>query len=471
MTETIETRWLRVLAIAPSAAMIFMDQSILPVALPVIQEEFHASDAALQWSINAYLLSWTVFVLLGGKVGDWIGHRTLYFWGMALFAFFSALCSLSPDVSFLIVARALQGFAGALMVPSQTALLSTSFPPQSRGRATGIVVSIGSSFLVLGPMIGGFLTHWLSWRWIFWINLPIAAIGIFLTFALLPRIEGKKGVIDWHGFAYFALFAIFATVFFMQGASWGWSHFKTLACAIVATLMLILAFKRERKATHPFLEIALFKRPIFAAINVSIAISQFVLMITVFRTIYTEDILGYSPVDAGLIISVTSIPVLFFSYIGGYLSDKAGPKLPIALGYLCIVISFFWLGFFPIPSLAMYLPPLFLFGIGLPLVFTPSYSMAMSELPKEKLGIAFAMVSMLRMFAGTMGLALIFAFTSIEQRIHTPKVGVRIAEIISFSSVHFLLGVLMAIAFFAITFLHRRKSAHRLPDAPAEGWD
>lgn len=457
-------RWLPVLAIIPSAMMIFMDQSILPVAMPIMQKEFDASDAALQWTVNAYLLAWTVFVIIGGKIGDLIGHRKNYLCGMGFFALFSALCSLSPNVGFLIAARALQGIAGAFMVPSQTALIASCFPPDARGRATGIVVSMGSIFLVLGPMIGGFLTEFLSWRWIFWINLPIALIGILLILAFIPQTQGKQAKIDLLGFVFFGGFAICSTLIFMHG-----SHLillSLLTCISIAALLI-----REKKTAHPFLELHLLRRPIFAAVNISISICQFILMITVFRTIYTETILGYSPIDAGLIASISCLPVLFFSYIGGYLSDKVSPKLPIALGYLFIVISFFWLGIQPTPSLAFYFPPLLLFGMGVPLVFTPSYSMAMTDVPREKLGIAFAMVSMLRMYAGTIGLALIFAYTQHEQNIHAPKVGERIAQIISFSSVHYALGFLMIAAFLFVIFFHRRKSAHHLPDAPADGWD
>lgn len=471
MSDVIQTKWLRILAIIPSAAMIYMDQSILPVALPVIQKEFGASTAALHWTVNAYLLAWTIFVILAGKIGDQLGHRTVYIWGMIFFALFSALCSLSPNIGFLIFARALQGIAGAVMIPAQTALISTSFPPHTRGRATGVVVSIGSIFLVLGPLIGGVLTSWISWRWIFWINLPIALIGILLIFAFLPYQPGKKGKIDWLGFFYFAIFANFITVFFMEGGSWGWTNLQTIACALLAFVFLFLLFKREKIAKHPFLETSLFKRPIFVAINVSIFVTQFILMIYVFRTIYTETILGYSLIGAGFIASTTSFPVLFFAYIGGFLSDKIGPKWPIAIGYFFVVFSFLWLGFFPTPSLGSYLFGLIIFGMGVPLIFTPSYSMAMADLPEKKLGVAFALVSMIRMFAATTGLALIFLFIDGEQRLYIPKLGARAAEILSFSHIHFVLAGLTLCAYIAIHSLQKRKSAHQLPNTPAEGWD
>lgn len=297
MSQEIETRWLRVVAVIPAAAMSFMDQTILPVALPAIQKEFGASSAALQWTVNSYLLALAVFVLISGKLSDRIGHLKTYHFGMAVFAIFSALCSLTFNVELLIAARTFQGIGAAIMFPSQTSLIAKSFPPHSRGRATGIVISMGSIFLVLGPLIGGVLTEWLSWRWIFWINLPIAALGILLSYKLLPRLAGQKsGRIDLRGFFYFAVFASLITIFFMQGESWGWRSGEIIFCAIFALAALFLLIRREKTSAHPFLELNIFKRPVFAAINVSIAVAQFVLMITVFRTIYSDSFLYYGHV-------------------------------------------------------------------------------------------------------------------------------------------------------------------------------
>ncbi|MBU6446731.1 MAG: MFS transporter, partial [Verrucomicrobia bacterium] len=212
MQDMNRNKWLRLLTFVPSITMIYMDQSVLPVALPVMQREFHVSAAALQWTVNAYLLGWTMFVILGGKIGDRIGHRTSYLIAMVCFTLFSAMCGLSPNIGLLICARGLQGIAGSFMVTSQIALISSIFPPHSRGRAIGLLVSIGSVFLILGPMIGGFLTDWLSWRWIFWINLPIALIGAFLMYFLVPHTAGTPGKIDLWGFLCFAVFAAFASL-------------------------------------------------------------------------------------------------------------------------------------------------------------------------------------------------------------------------------------------------------------------
>ncbi|HSX10403.1 MAG TPA: MFS transporter [Chlamydiales bacterium] len=464
-------KWPGVAAIIFGSCMTFMDQTILPVALPTIQREFLASSISLQWSVNAFLLTIAIFTLVGGKIGDRIGHRGAFLLGMATFALCSALCGISPNIEFLIVARALQGIGAAIMLPSQTALVATLFPPHQRGRASGFMISIGSLFLILGPMIGGYLTEAVSWRWIFWVNLPLAAIGVCLALLFLAPSPPGKMKIDLWGFAFFAIGSATVTLFFMQAQEWHFASAKSLLCAAVALLSLLLLFMREKRTAHPFLDLSLFKRPIYAAINVSISIAQFILMITVFRTVYIQEILAYSPFQTGLIVSISALPVLFGSSIGGYLSDKISPKLPIALGYLSLIASFFWFGFFSTPSLPVLFAASLLFGAGIPLVLTPSYSAAMSAVPQEKLGVAFGMVSTLRSLAGTIGLALINLFVTIVQSNRLPVEGARLAEISSFSAVHFALGILVIIAFVATFFLHGRKSGHHPPNSPAEGWD
>ena len=471
MKNTAKTQWLRILALIPSAAMVFMDQSILPVALPVIGKDFGANNTSLQWTVNSYLLAMSVFILIAGKISDIVGHRKAYLTGIIFFAFFSLLCGMSTNVEYLIGARALQGAGAAIMFPAQTSLVALSFPKESRGRATGIMVSIGSISLVLGPLIGGYFTEVLSWRWIFWINLPIALLGIILTLALLNPIQGNKGKIDFIGFFYFAIFSTCITLFFMQAHEWGWTSSKLITTGVLFLVFLVLLLRRERKLSHPFMELSFFKRPLFASLTASISIAQFVLMITVFRTIYMEAILNYSPFMTGVITAFTSIPVLFFSYVGGFIADKFNPRVPVTLGYILIIVSFLWLGIFSLPGTWSLCFSYVLFGIGIPLIFTPSYSVAMSAIPPPKLGVAFGMIATIRMLAGTIGLALIFLYTQLDQEFHSPIVGKREAVIRSFSSVHYVLTILMILVFFATVYLHKRKARHEPPDYPAQGWD
>lgn len=198
-------KWFAFYALVPVAALIFLDQTILPVALPTIQVEFNASNTALQWCVNAYLLAIAVFVLISGKIGDRISHRNALFLGMSAFALFSAICGMSPNIETLIIARGFQGIGAALMLPAQTALIGCIFPQQKRGQAIGMIVSLGSLFLMLGPLVGGYLTEAISWRWIFWINLPISAFALWMNRKFLPTSEPHHKKIDRLGFLFFCL--------------------------------------------------------------------------------------------------------------------------------------------------------------------------------------------------------------------------------------------------------------------------
>ncbi len=445
-------KWIAFLALIPTASLIFLDQTILPVALPTIQHELSASSTALQWSVNVYFLTIAIFVLISGKIGDLISHRNALLYGMGGFVLSSILCAISPNIETLIISRGLQGIGAALMFPSQTAIIGQIFPQAERGQVMGTIIGISSVFLILGPLIGGFLTEALSWRWIFWINLPIGAFGLWMIYTFLPKSDPQVKKIDSLGFLCFACGVSALTILFMQAASSGWTSIEALICIALIPISFGLLLWRERYIPHPFLDLLLFKKPLYIAVSISISITNFILMITVFRAIYLQDILNYSPLQTGLITCISALPTCFMSPIAGKLSDRFGPKLPVALGFLSLIFSFFWLGFFSTPQLPSLITAFLAFGFGIPLIFTPSFSSALSSVPPTKTGTAMGMLFTLRMVANTLGLALIHLFVTTVQQNLSPSKGAHLAEIASFSSIHFALGFLLIIAF-AVTFL------------------
>ena len=469
-------KWLGLLAIVPANAMIFLDQTALPVALPTIQSEMQAGELGLEWSVNSYFLFMAVFALAAGKLSDWIGHRCAFCLGLIVFVLASLLCGMSTNIQWLIAARALQGIGSAFMLPAITALFTALFPAAERGKAMGINVSASSVFLVLGPLIGGLLTQDFSWNWIFWINLPIGFISFLAALRFLPKSKTYRVSIDFWGFAYFIVSAASLVILCMQIRIWGVQSFETLACFLITLVSAILLFRREKTAQHPFLDLALFKKPLFTAIAINISIAQFILMISVFRSIYFQTILEYSPTLAGFVTFLSSSPIFFVSPIAGYLSDRLSPKLPLAIGYLLLIFSFFWLGFFSTPSLPSLLISLFAFGIGVPLLFTPSYTTAMKSVPPPKRGVAFGMIATLRTLAGTMGVALIGLFMNLvenyqQSRLFGTPDAARLSEIAGFSATHFALAFLVILTFAIAFVFHKRHSTHHLPESPAEGWD
>lgn len=400
-------KWWILAAMTATISMTFIDITILPVALPTIHRSLNISEVALQWLINSYLLTLTVFLLAGGRIGDLFGHKKICQAGLAVFSISSALCAFSYNETWFIVSRALQGVGGALLLPTTSAILITAFPPQERGRAMGIYVSAGSVFLALGPVIGGLLSQYLSWRYIFWINLPIAAIGWILSIFCVPETEKHQEKFDFIGFVTLSLGITCLVVGLMQASDWGWSSPATIGTLTVGILLIALLIFIDRKIDHPFLDVTLFRNLSFTGAVLCIFSLQLLLMITVFWTLFFQEILGYAPATAGLIAIISNGPVLFMATFGGCLTDKFGPKVPAISGFCCVIFSLLWFVIFtPYQNFLLLIPALILFGCGVPMIFNPCTVTSMSEAPLKKRGAASGMSRTLRQLGSTFGMAI-----------------------------------------------------------------
>ncbi len=495
------------LALVPGIAMTFMDQTILPVALPAIQRDFAAGSVALQWAVNAYLLTIAILVLVGGKLCDHLGPRRSLLIGLTLFAASSALCSLSQNIQWLIFARVLQGVGAAFLVPTQNAFIAKLFPPARRGKAMGLMVSLGAIFSMTAPLLGGYLVQTLSWHWIFWINLPVALAGWVLTCLYLPSIESIPTKIDIRGFVYFACGSAALTIALMEGGGWGWSAWPLYILFSAALLCTALLVRREKTAQHPFFDLTLFRHPRFAASNLSIIATQFILITTVFRAIYFQNILHYTPFETGFFTFIAGLPLLIIPSVAGFLSDRIGPKTPILLGFLFLIGSNLSFGFFSTPSTPLLLATSALFGTGLAFVFTPSYSSGISSIPPKKVGVGSGIIATFRSLSASAGIAIIGAlFGSIQNArlIHTPHLpplpadqltaiaqgtmqiaqtavstteraflvkALREAHIQAFSQVHLLLAFFIFVSLIAFLLVYHRKTPSHLEYPLSEGWD
>lgn len=437
----------------------YLDQAILPVALPAISEEFGASSTLTQWTVNGYTLLFACLVLLGGRIGDAIGPKNGFLIGMILFAFFSVMCGFSPNIGWLIGARALQALGTSLMFPAQAAILAKLFPVHQQGRAIGLLMTLGIAVGFLGPFIGGLLTQMFSWRAIFWINVPITLCGFLLGYFSLPQIEPIRRPIDWKGFTYFVFTICPIIILLMQVRDWGTPTFleKNLPLFLCGLISFIFLVRRTLTAKNSFFDFSLLKYPAYSAILFSVCLTKFIMMISIFQTIYCETVLNYTPIETGLIFSCSFAPALVFSSIGGYLADKISPKLPISIGYLLVIFSLFWLAFYSTPSLFDLLLSLIIFGVGLPLILTPSHALVLSCIPNDKVSVGTGMIVTLRMTSASLGLAMIHLFTTTVQRNETPILGTRGAMVQSFSYVHLALAMLFSFAFAITYFLHSKK--------------
>ncbi len=412
-------KWWILAAMTTSISMIFVDITVLPVALPTLQRELNISELGLQWTVNAYTLVLAVLVLAGGRIGDMWGLKKSFCFGISLFAFASALCGLSFSPWWLIFSRCLQGIGGAFLIPATQGTIVTHFPPHQRGKAVGLFVSIGSIFLSLGPLIGGSLTTYLSWRYVFWINIPIAAIGLTMTLITVPPMHGKKESFDYRGFFIMSTGICSLVVALMQAQEWGWTSFRTLFLLILGLFFLYYLFKRKHKPHASIIDFNMIRTKTFISSCSCIFSTAFMLMVTVFWAIYFQNIMGYSASAAGFYAFIANAPILIAAPLAGFLVDRYGPRLPVMMGFSLMVFAFAWLlKFYRHESILLLLPTLIPFGIGTPLIFTPSFVSMMNEVPSDKRGIASGINATLRQFSSTVGLAVfgtVFSSTQLTQ--------------------------------------------------------
>ncbi len=404
-------KWWILAAMTGSNALIFLDQSVLPVALPTIQRELLFSELIVQWTINIYLLVLTTFALAGGRIGDILGHRKIFTLGLLLFGLASAFCALSQNSGMFLASRALQGLGGALLIPTAPAILSKAFPSDQQGKVFGLFLSVGAFFLSVGPVVGGFITQYMSWRYVFWINLPIAAIGFLLTFISVPRSAKKIETFDSFGFLSLVLGVGGIITALMQGKYWGWTSWPILIMGFGGLFLLALLAPIERKAQDPFIDFSLFRRSSYTTANLCLFCIQFILMLTVFWAIYFQKILGYSPLVAGIWSMVASSPIMFVGALSGHLFDRYGGKLPIVLGFCLVAFAILWFVIVPVPDSPWLLLPVVLpFGCGVPLIIIPSFTLFLKGLPHHKKGVAIGMSTTLRQLGSTAGMAVFGAF-------------------------------------------------------------
>ncbi len=402
-------KWWILLAMSSALALVFIDQTALAVALPAIQRELNLTNSLTQWVINAYLLALSAIILLGGKIGDRLGHKRAFLFGVIVFVVSSVLCALAESGSWLITMRALQGIGGAFMMPSTNALVTNAFPDKERGKALGIYVALAAVFLALGPLLGGFLTQVFSWRAVFWINFPIALTSIFLAISSVPGWKrSEKLNIDWLGFFISILFISGFVLSFMEGPNWGWTSLRIISLLLFSSMSLCAFIMWENKISNPLVELDLFKNLTFSILFSVLLIIQAVGIVFVFWAIFLQNVLHYTPLKAGVLLLPAMLPIIIMAPIGGHLRDKYGPTMPMSWGCLLIILSLVWISIFSHnQSYAILFPGLLGFGIGMPLMLSGIMVTVMNMVKVEQRGIASAILNCARQFGTSIGLAVL----------------------------------------------------------------
>ncbi|MCP5506504.1 MAG: MFS transporter [Chlamydiales bacterium] len=391
-------------------SLIFLNATLFPVALPTIQRELSVSLSTLQWIINAYLLATAIFVIAGGRLADLFGARRIFCLGVGIYSLASVMGAFAESGWWLVMSRAIQGTGGAMMSPAGMSLLIHAFPENKRGKAIGIVVAVGSLFLSLGPFVGGAFTQYLSWRWAFWINPPIAAFGIIMMLKAVPKSVKQNETFDFLGFFTMSAAITCLTIGLMEGKKWGWESWQTIFFLLLAITFFLAVRGLERFSPFPFFKFSLFRNRTFLGGCLLIICAQFLLMITVFWPLFFQKIITDSPMIAGLITAIGTIPLMLFAPISGNLADRRGPRLPLAIGFALLLICFLWFAYFlQYQKVALLFPALFAFGAGISFVMTPASAATLSAVPKTKTGVATGMYNTLRFTGATIGVAVLGA--------------------------------------------------------------
>jgi len=393
-----------------SLSMIMIDQTVVSVALPRIQQDLDLSQSGLQWVMNAYILALAATVAMGGRLGDILGRLKGFVGGVILFAAASAACGMAQSEAALIAARVLQGIGAAFMQPASAAIVTSTFPLRERGKAMAVYAGVAMSLMAAGPLLGGAITEYASWRWVFWINLPVAAVAVTLALVFCRSEDtSTREPVDLAGLL-FLLLGMPALVFgIQQGNAFGWSSPITLG-SIFGGLTLIGALVLvERRVPNPLIDVSLFENRFFLADALLLFFIQFGLVSqTVFLSVYIQKILGFSPLNTGLSLLILVVPAVAVSQLAGRIFDRVGVRplamagsLLITLGFLSHSLllqrqEFIWV-----------IPGMFLFGTGAGLVLTPANTDGLSRLPQDRRGQGSGLLQTLRQLGSTLGLAVI----------------------------------------------------------------
>lgn len=450
-----KNKWWVFLVTTSGTSVVFLDNTVMPVALPTIQKELLFAPLTLVWVVNSYLLSLTSLLLIGGRLVDLFGKRALFVAGLSLFGFGSAISGASMTQWWMIMGRVIQGAGGALVVPATSALLISTFPVGERAKAIGINTGISSIFLILGPAVGGFFTEYLSWRGIFYLNLPLVGFGIAMAFWILNPGKRKKESFHFMGALMMLCGVIALVVGLMQGNEWGWENPAVLILILVSPIFFFLFWWISTHTPHPLIDFHFFKKRLFTVANVFIFLTQIVIMVTVLWAIYFQQQLKYTPAQTGLIIFIAVFPVFLMAPLGGYIGDRYGPRIPLLIGYCLLTFSLFWLlSTAQTKSLGLLLPGLLCFGGGIPLILSPTIAMGLSQISTDKLGAASGITTETRQLASTIGIAVL---TTIY---HTTlnRTG---SNASAFSAISLVSGILSAIGLIVAIFAVKKHNHYK----------
>lgn len=404
-----------------AVSMTFIDQTIVAIAIPTVQEELDLSATGVQWIVNGYLLALSALFAFGGRLADIAGHRRMVLVGVTVFALASALCGATPkgEVSeaWLIVFRMIQGAGAAIMFPAALAIVLDVFPVGERGRAMAIFFGVAGGLTAIGPLAGGFLSE-LTWRAIFWVNIPVAITAVVLTHLARPDDARHPGRLDYRGAVLVSGGMGLAVLGLQQSSIWGWGSASTLLCLAVGLALLVAFVFYELRVEQPLIEVRTFADRAFAVDNAIL----FLLMIAFvpmffFASMYAQISLGETASETGLYLLIFFGGFAAGTQLGGRMLDSIGARRPVVLGCAIAAVGYFlWARSLTELSVGEQWWCIVIAGAGAGLVLSPANTDALNRVPASRYGEATGITQTVRNFGSSLGMALLGTLLILSNR-------------------------------------------------------
>ena len=403
-------KWWTLVAVCLGTFMLLLDITIVNVALPDIQRALHSSFSDLQWVVDAYALTLAAFLLTAGSLADMYGRRLLYLIGLVVFTCASALCGFAVTTLMLQLSRALQGVGGAIVFAVSLALLADAFRGKDRGVAFGVWGTVTGLAVAIGPLLGGILTSGLSWRWIFFVNVPIGIVAVAI--AVLKVAESRAPHArrpDWAGFTIFTVALASLVYGLIESNQRSFTDGLVLGCLAAAAALLVVFVVVERRIAHPMFDLSLFRLPTFTGGSVAaFGLSASIFAMLLYLVLYLQDILGYSALATGVRLMVISGGILVAATVAGRLSSHVPVRLLIGPGLIIVGVSLLLMrGLNAGSSWTHLIPGMILGGIGTGMVNPPLASTAVGVVPPQRAGMASGINSTFRQVGIATGIALL----------------------------------------------------------------
>jgi EmrB/QacA subfamily drug resistance transporter len=413
-----ETRkWFTLAAVSFGLFMIMLDNTVVNVALPSIQRDLQADLSELEWIVTGYALTFAALMLIGGKLADAYGRRLIFVAGIVVFTSASLWCGLAGSSDELIAARVLQGVGAALMNPATLSIIAATFAPHERGTAIGIWAGTSALALAIGPLVGGLITEHLDWSWIFFVNVPVGILGIAASFVFIDESRDETHErLDLPGLATSAIGLFALTYALIEANTYGWESTRIVGAFALAGVALLSFVLLERHQRAPMLPLELFRNGTYTGSNLVVllvALSMFGVFF--FVSLYMQNILGYSAVQAGAAFLPMTILIILVAPIAGRTSDRIGSRGLMTAGLLLIAVHLVYFSSIgPNATFWDLLPAFLIGGIGMSLTMTPSAAAATRNVPVDKAGVGSAVLNASRQVGGSLGIALMGAIMAHE---------------------------------------------------------